>query len=126
MKSDKIINVFNKQIMEFTQQIMKAFPDIMNDSNVNKMYNTLETSVSLTPTIPIQLFYEKFVQHYNDEIMNRDADFFLQFDEIGDNPIDVLKYVYNDASEDNKKIIWDYVQRLRLLAIKYHQQKNSN
>ena len=90
------------------------------------------TTISLTPNLPIQLFYKKFVNEYDEEILARNEDFFLesfqrsscssnqcQFDQHNPNPIDIVKYVYKDASNENKQIIWDYIQRLRLLCIKY-------
>lgn len=131
----KLITIFNKQIQEFCDQVIQAFPDILTDSTIQKIYNTLLTTISLTPNVPIQLFYSRFINEYDEEILARNEDFFLEnFSKIkvsGSSsnvepnqvdPIDIVKYVYKDASQENKKIIWDYIQRLRLLSIKYFEQ----
>ena len=127
----KLINVFNKQIQEFCDQITQAFPNLLTDPTIQKIYNTLLTTISLTPNVPIQLFYNNVINEYDEEILARNEEFFLEnFNKIKVtdksniepnqvNPIDIVKFVYKDASAENKKIIWDYIQRLRLISIKY-------
>lgn len=133
-QKSKLITIFNKQIHEFCDQIVQAFPNLLSDPTIQTIHNTLLTTISLTPNVPIQLFYSKFVNEYDEEILARNEDFFLEnFSKIKVsnashiepneiNPIDIVKYVYKDASPENKKIIWDYIQRLRLLCIKYYEK----
>lgn len=130
----KLITIFNKQIQEFCDQIVHTFPHLMQNRTVQQIYNTLLTTISLTPNVPINLFYVNFVNEYDEEILSRNEDFFLEnfnddssIDSVDNgtnrdvNPIEIVKFVYKDASEENKKIIWDYIQRLRLICLKYYQ-----
>ena len=50
--------------------------------------------------------------------MERDHSFFLQLHEKKSFH-QILVKINEKASEKNKKIIWDYIERLRLLCIKY-------
>ena len=211
MNHDKIISVFNKQILEFLDQILLAFPQLSDNVSVDKIKQTLYTTIAITPHVLISLFYDKIVTVYEKEIIARDDSFLMQkmhnhnenldqnkqnpdenLDQNKQNPeqnndedenedndeeepngldeddeeydeednednednedelqennennennednedeyeelesnsdaddelLHMVKTVYKTASPENKKIIWDYIQRLRLLCIKYY------
>ena len=124
LNSEKLIEIFNTQLNEFLHQVRNAFPSIQNDKAVLTMSNTLETTLVVSPSVPIHIFYNKFVKLYDKEITNRDEQFFakllLQKKNSKANPVELFIYIQKHASHNNKKIIWEYIERLRLLAIKYH------
>ena len=205
MNHDKLISVFNKQILEFFDQILMAFPALTQNNAIGKIKQTLHATIAITPHVLISLFYDKVVALYDTEISTRDDAFFMRKldeepnDDLEDNPeensenipedkeqnnassfnslsnkpindhtlgegdaendqdedknamdsddtedgndedldefneynsgpdcddelINIVKTVYKTASLENKKIIWDYIQRLRLLCIKYYKQ----
>lgn len=124
-KSRKIVSIFNKQIQEFITQSVDTFPHFKTQPEITKLQNSLETTISLTPNVPIQLFYQNVIKKYKKQIDESDENFFLKCDDVSNESIDLLKKIYRSTSENNRKIIWDYVHRLQMLSIKYHTLKNS-
>ena len=123
-KARKIVGIFNKQIQEFITQSINTFPHFKTQPEIVKLQNSLETTISLTPNVPIQLFYQNVIKKYKKQIDESDENFFLQCNDVSNDSIDLLKSIYKLTSENNRKIIWDYVHRLQLLSIKYHELKN--
>ena len=121
-KSKKIITLFNKQLSEFIEQLMNVFP-LKKNNEAMKIYIKFQTTLTLTPQIIINLFFHEIVDGHFDEIKNRDEHFFTQlFKSKTQTPFKVFLIVYKDATEENKKIIWDYIQRLGLLCSQYFQE----
>ena len=118
----KIVTIFNKTILRFASEICETFPNLANDAKVKNIRNTLETTIILTPNIPIKLFYDSVVLKYQKQLDDKNENFFLSFEaKNGNHPIDLVKAVYQQASDENKEIVWKYVDTLRLLTTQYHQ-----
>ena len=95
-----------------------VYPSIIEQHDLARLYQTVQTTISLTPQIPIKIFYDNFVSKYQTQIENDEQDFFLSL-EISYEPINKLKIMYSNSSSHNKKIIWKYIRTLTQLAIKY-------
>lgn len=115
----KIVQIFNKQIIEFMQQIFNSFPHLKNNDEILLLHQKLQAAIEFTPLIPIQLFKQHITYVYEIPIDEKDTDFFLNNDKFNSNACKIFKQVLRQASDENKKIMWDYVQRLKLLAKKY-------
>jgi len=121
----KIIQIFNIQILKFIKQSLEQIPDLNKNAKIINLKNSLETTVSLTPKIPIQLFYSHIVLPFYKEIENNNDEFFLNYDtsQIKNNDtIILLKTIYKNSSNDQKKIMWKYVQKLKVLCLRYFSQ----
>jgi len=117
----KIAGVFNKLLTEFTEQVINAFPTLKGDKEILKLKSTLRVTIQSMPNIPIALFHEKLIKPYENKIVSKDEKFFLSFDLSG-TPIEGLNYlkdIFAQASDENKKVIWGYVTKLRLLSKKF-------
>ncbi len=124
--TQKIQVLFNNQMTEFVKQLISAFPDLKQDPEIDRLSALLRTTIAATPSVPITIFYEKIIKQYDSHIEYKDEKFFIGFD-LSNTPMESLNYlkeVYIEASETNKKIIWNYIDRLRLLSCKYF-EKNS-
>jgi hypothetical protein len=125
-KTTKIIIIFNKQLIDFTNEILRVYPDnVKNNKDVVALYNTLLTATSLTPKIPIKIFETQLLLPYTNEMRQRNDDFFLNMN-LKKSPIRILQYIYTTASDTNKTVIWNYIDRLRLLCQKYIEYKQHN
>ena len=124
-RSKKIVSIFNKQISEFITQSIDVFPNLLKDQEICKLKLSLETTISLTPNIPIQLFYKNVIIPYGMQIDDGDEKFFLDLDiDIENESIKLVKQIYAKTSSSNRKIIWDYIRRLKLLSINYYKVLN--
>ena len=122
MNKEKLILVFNKQITQFIDQLRAVFPHLNNDKKVQTLFDTWDTTVALTPNLPIQLFHTYIVKPYNAQIKDKEEDFFLQL-YCKYEPIDMLRYLYIGASDSNKEIMWVYVERLRVLCLNFYDEE---
>ncbi len=120
----RLISIFNNQIFEIIEQISNAFPNVLQNDSIKETINSFETTSSFSPHLPIELFYINIVEKFDAEIIARNEEFLLTKLSCEKNdPLHLLKNVYIEASIPNKKIIWDYVERLRILSIKYYQHQ---
>ena len=119
---EKMITCFNKTILQFASEIFETFPDLANDQNIIKIKNTLETTITFTPHIPIKLFYDSVIKKYEKHLIDKDESFFLSFEaKNGNHPIDLVKAIYTQSSDKNKEIVWKYINALMLLSSQYNQ-----
>jgi len=120
-QKNKIAGVFNKLLTEFTEQVINAFPSLKGDKEILKLKSTLRVTVQNVPLVPIRLFHQQIIIPYETKIVNKDEQFFLSFDLSG-TPIEGLNYlkdIYSHATNENKKVIWGYITKLRLLSKKF-------
>lgn len=123
MNGNKIIEIFNNQILEIISQSYNTFDEIIDkDKRFQSLINSIETTISITPSVPITLFYNNFSKPFEEQISKKDDVFFLNF-EVKDDFFELLKYIYKNTTEENKTIIWDYILRLKTLSIKYYDKK---
>ena len=124
MNKRQLETVFNKQITEFIMQVKNSFPELMKEKQISALDDTWETTVSLTPSIPIQMFYKHLIEPYDKQILQKNSDFFLGLD-CSTEPLNIFKYVYIGASPSNREIIWTYIHRLRILCLRYFNLQNN-
>ena len=117
---NRLIHIFNKQLFEFSQQTVDTFPEILDHDELRTLHATLLAAITLTPNLPIQIFYDQFVKKYNQHIEKRDEQFLINLHK-NKRYHQMLLDLNQKASENNRKIIWDYIEGLRLLCIKYFQ-----
>jgi len=124
MNGKEIINIFNQQLEEIIDQAKTTFSDIIEDNKqIEKLTNAIHTTISITPSVPIKIFYKNFAAPFNKQINDRNDGFFLKF-EVDDDIFELLKYIYKNTTDDNKDIIWNYILRLKNLSVKYYDKKN--
>jgi hypothetical protein len=111
-------DIFNSKMQEFIRDLSDAFPD-MQDFKLCK--NALNLAVSFSPEKPQKIFHIYVAVPYETEIIEKDEGFFLAHDfrEVlmdGDfDIVDRIRSVWHRMSEDNKFIVWKYMQVLLLL-----------
>lgn len=125
MKLEKIIEIFNHQTSELLDQLQQTFPDECNEPSTQSLIIGLESAMMLTPSVPVILFFKNVVRKYGSYIEKRDGDFFMNWQPKNKDlkgPIDIIKNVYAIASDSNRDIVWDYLERLRKLSQLYNQR----
>ena len=118
----KLVQIFNKQITEFIQQSLITFDSLKINADVIKSIKSIETTIQITPAVPITLFYRDVYVKYKDELDNQNENFFLNMDDqdiLLNETMNFLKKVYLTTTQENRKIIWDYVNRLKILSLRY-------
>lgn len=124
LSSERLAEIFNKQIEEFSEQMMHAFPSLSRDETIENLNSALLTAISITPRVPINFFYEKVVTKYGKQLSEKNEKFFMHhatFDQL--NPLQIVRHVYRDASEAEKQIIWQYIDSLIKLSKQYQEVK---
>lgn len=120
---------FNNQLDKFLDELIKTYPedkdfpyykrlvDQLKRVNVRKPIElfavTVHKHVALIETRDSDFFFNNFGKIVNDETENKSnqAEAFRLFDNI--------KKYWQEMKEDNKKIIWDYLNVLTKLAVKF-------
>ncbi len=120
----QMVTIFNKQLKQFVEEAFIAFPDARKDNNITDAFNSIVISQAITPDASIQLFYNEIMGKYDKQIDDRDEDFFLSCTDYNLPFIDSIKELYKGASMENKNTIWEYIVKLKKIAIKYHSLKN--
>jgi hypothetical protein len=125
----EILNNFNSNILKLIEGIEDLLP---NNSSISSYSIAIKTVIDVNQ-LAVLLYYIKYILPYRDHINSNNADFFLHFDdnEIAENDdldmkkgdlislIDMLKETWNELMDDNKKIIFEYMQVLTVLADEY-------
>ena len=125
LNKQKIVKIFNKQLSEFVDRALTTFEHLRKNKEIMKLVSTLETTITISPTVPITIFYEKVYKKYKKQIDKSDENFFLSLPEIEYASMETfsfLRTIYVNTNESNKKIIWDYVHRLKALSVKYFKE----
>lgn len=118
---------FNALTIEFIDKLMSTIPE-------EKLFNKLKLAMNLMIKInylkPVGLF-KIYIEKYRTYIYNRDDDYFLKEDyshileenkigikmeENAFNMIDRLKNYWGTFSENNKKVVWEYLTQLLKIA----------
>jgi hypothetical protein len=120
---------FNNQLDKFLDELIKTYPedkdfpyykrlvDQLKRVNVRKPIElfavTVHKHVALIESRDSDFFFNNFGKLVNDETENKSnqAEAFRLFDNI--------KKYWQEMNEDNKKIIWDYLNVLTKLAVKF-------
>jgi CTP synthase (UTP-ammonia lyase) len=122
---DPKIVLFTRKLDEFVDALASTFPEIPD-------FNILRTTMRLglnKSSLPFDTFIRHVYVPYAEQIAKKDERFFLNEDytqQMSDavltdmNIVDKLKGVWKSLDEDNKNVIWQYLQVLVVLAGKCH------
>jgi hypothetical protein len=97
-----ILTTFNKQFLEFIEDVHKAFPD---DLEIATCKESLITIKKTNPRLLI-IIVKNYLSKYKNEIMNENIEFFINNDYRND-------IEQNSLSERNTNIILDKINQLR-------------
>lgn len=113
--SQQLINSkWNEVFIQFLDQLIILFPD----SPASKIKVQVQLSKMVNNMSPILLFIQN-VKGHTKEIMEANEEYFFNSPNIEFvKTLELAKY-YNIASEKNRKIIWQYIQTLCLIAEQY-------
>lgn len=106
--------MWNEVFIQFCDELIKMFPD----SPAAKIKMQFQISKIIKNETFLVMFLENFKDH-KEELMNADEDYFFGSGDIQFmKKLELTKY-YKMSSEENKKIIWQYMHTLFLLAEKH-------
>lgn len=120
---------FNNQLDKFLDELIKTYPEDKDFPYYKRLVDQLKR---INVRKPIEL-YAVTVHKHVALIENRNSDFFfnnfgkLVNEETNDKSnqaeafrlFDNIKKYWEEMNEDNKKIIWDYLNVLTKLAVKF-------
>jgi hypothetical protein len=120
---------FNNQLDKFLDELIKTYPEDKDFSYYKRLVDQLKR---VNVRKPIELYAVTVHKHVS-LIENRDSDFFFNNfgkiinEETNDKSnqaeafrlFDNIKKYWEEMKEDNKKIIWDYLNVLTKLAVKF-------
>ena len=55
-KINKLVEIFNKQVLEVINQSLEAFPHLEKNPKITNLINSIKTTISISPEIAICLF----------------------------------------------------------------------
>jgi hypothetical protein len=118
--SSTYIECFNNKLDEFLKDLVSTFPE-MNDIKV--LRNGLQLAKTIDPKLPQSVFNEHVVDVYEQRILDKDENFFLEEEchNIANKhglDLDImskLKDIWTQLDKDNKEVIWKYLHVLVLL-----------
>ena len=123
---EDFISMFNKKLLEFAEDLMYIFPTIYDF----KMFKiACDWSITIDRYAPLCFFNHHIANPFHDKILTKDESFFLYetYDDCTDyiqhyghdlNLIDKLKKIWQNLDEQNKTIIWRYMQVLLAISKK--------
>jgi len=114
---EKLANKFKSLIDQFLAELINI---------TNRDYDDLILArVMLTNQVPVSLVIDEFIKNglqYEDKVINKDEDFFLsdqnifekisKMDKNATRKFNLFKDVWNSIGEDNKQVVWTYVDLL--------------
>ncbi len=112
------IEAFNRQIINLLKELSHIYP---NNGDLKELKNEIFLLTKTFPKKIIHIYY-KSLYPYNEYISNEDETFFIDMDLKGTTieSFEYVKHVWENASDENKKIIWKYFQVLNKLTEKYY------
>lgn len=111
---DVIENKWNEVFVQFLDEFGSIFP--------SSSAKTIKTQFLLTKNYmgrkPIELFLENMEVH-GESIMEENTEYFFEGDKVEFVKTLELDKYYKESSEDNRKIIWQYIKTLYILSDGY-------
>lgn len=117
--NSKLVTAFNNQLLSFIEQSTKVFPQVQGNAAIQQSISKLRVITEVSPEVPILKFKKLIEGKYDEFIKKNDDTFFEQFQVANVEAFDFFKEVYWQSKEENKKIIWKYLNQFRQLASKY-------
>ena len=132
MNKQTIIDLFVKQLSEFSKSLCKLYPE---DSDL-KLAKTAVATLSFVNPRQLLDLYNEFAYPYREKILNKDEKYFLEKDFVtedldeGDNE-SAFNTMFNfrryltELSDENKENVWLYMKVLVKLNDKYLELRSS-
>ena len=119
MASRKIADTFNTQLMKFFTEICKMYPD---NRDFKAIKGQIRTSITIDSKLAIKMFYECVVKDYKEQILQKDEEFFLNFDVSGTEleSLNYIKTIWREADDSTKDAVYKYVRLLTMLCDKFY------
>jgi hypothetical protein len=123
-KKRKIVTCFNTKFGEFLRDLSNTFPEDNDFKVFRNGFNLLKLA---SENQPIQTF-KFFAEPYKSKILEKDENFFLQNkfekemltveaqENVTEELIEKLKGYWATMSDENKEIVWNYLQLLLKLT----------
>ena len=108
--------LFNRKLEEFAEELVAIYPTMMD---FKVFQSSLFASVMIDKRLPQQYFYTYVVVPFEQQIMARDEEFFMQKQEYENSDLDIvsrLKSVWGAMNVHNKEAMWKYLQVLVYLC----------
>jgi hypothetical protein len=117
---------FNSKLDEFLKDLTSSFPDI---KDLRLVKNGLQLAKNIDVKLPQNFFNEHVALDYEEKIVKKDEDFFLQENYetiVQKHGIDLdiigrLKDIWAKLGEKDKEIIWKYLHVLIIINRKCKQ-----
>lgn len=105
---------FKKELKAFLKELIKVFPD---DRDVKAISSSLNIALMDDEDVTIGKIY-RTLQPLDALIHSRDSQFFIEAQKLDlDVPLFTkLNFYWENLDTDNKKVMWDYIQLLYVLA----------
>lgn len=121
-----LFDLFNRKLEEFAQDLVYIFPTV---TDFRVFLDTCKWSILIDTAAPQALFEHLVVGPFGEKILHRDESFFLDQSYEGYNDyiahyghdlnlITKLKKIWLTLDEENKTMIWKYMQVLLVLSQK--------
>ena len=128
MRKEECINLFNTKLREFISDLSRVYP---NDTDLIKFKTTINMVLLVSDKDMIKIFKEYVYEKYNDKILGKDEDFFMEHtygDElktgaeynVTEQLIEKIKSYWTNMTEDNKMTVWSYFILLVKLCARYY------
>lgn len=129
MTTERYLDAFCQQFNDMIEDLIRIFPE---ETDFKVFLNGYRLVRGATPQIIIEQFIGN-VYPFKEKIMNKDESFFLEdrgkdiekkLESAGSNLVEKalnLKHLWKDRlNNDNKEIIWKYLQVMILLSEKWY------
>jgi hypothetical protein len=118
--------LFNNTMNEFFDELIHVFPMVPD-------FKTLKTSlhwaIAIDKKMPEQVFHYCVTKEYSEHIFAEDENFFLkqtykdysgimEQNNVDMNIVNVIKGVWGNLTDNNKKVIWKYMKVLVTISTK--------
>ena len=124
-----IPTAFNNQLDKFLEQLIQTYPEDKDFTYYKRLIDNLK---KFNIRKPIE-YFASTIQKHTKQIMERNSDFFLNnFGQIVNEEgadkdtqneafrlFNNLKKYWLEMSDDNKKVIWDYLNVLTKLSMQF-------
>lgn len=114
--------LFNRKLEEFASDLATTYADV---KDFKMLKNSIRLAVMMTPKVPQAIFHQYVYIPYEKQIIDKDEAFFMaeDYDEklasvhanINLDIVQKIKTIWKSLAEDQKDIIWKYMQVLVVL-----------
>ena len=120
----ELLNLFNTQFTDMLRDLTRVFPD---DEDFTFFNSAGPLLISTDRAAVSRLFHNNVAKQYGDQILARNDAFLLEvdysrytYDDWSNMLVSKLKNCWRSLSEENRDIIWKYLQILMKLDARIH------